>query len=225
MPVTVTLGRDAAVRTAVAAAAVHLPAHPYRLVPIASLTEAAPESRVDVMAVVATISAPKPYVRKSDGQPGCKRVLEVCDDSGGPGASTGVRVTLFVNEDEPRGLAVGAVVALRATVELWNGSTNLSVGHGGLVCDPAMPEAARLAAWWRTELQAPTLLAPRWNFVAIDALRDRPEGARVDVVGCIVNVQVRERRRRARIRHFRLGRDTRACIAPTTSVLVRYPRG
>lgn len=191
MPVTVSLGRDVAIRAAAAAAAVQLPTHPYKFVHVTALPKAGVNARVDVLAIVTSVSAPLDYKRRSDGRPGLKRHLEVCDDSAGNGAPCGVRVTLFVNDGETLDVVVGTIVALRAKIELWNGITSLTAGQDGLACNPKIPEADRLAAWWRIQLEAPnplapTSFAPRWNFVSLHTLPDKPVGARVDVFGVVV---------------------------------------
>ena len=197
MPVVVSLGRDVAIRAACADAAAQLPTHPYKFMRVATLPDAGGGAHVDVLAVVTSLSSPVEYNRRSDGRPGLKRLLEVCDNSAGDGAPCGVRVTLFVKENESLDVAVGTIVALRGTVELWSGTTSLTAGQDGLVCDPKIPEAAQLATWWRTQLAAPKLLAPRWSFVGLDALPGKPVGDRVDVVGVVLAWEVRASKRSA----------------------------
>ena len=190
LPFEIALGRDAAIRSAAAACATQLPMHAYDFVDVAALAKIEAGKRVDVLAVVTSLSAPSAYLRKKDGRRGFKRSLEVCDALLSNGAPCGVRVTLFANEDESRDLAVGTIVALRGSVELWHGAISLTVYSDGIVCDPKIPEAGPLAERWRTQLEEPRLLASRWNFVGMHELPGKPIGARVDVVGVVTAVEV-----------------------------------
>ena len=190
LPYEVSLGRDAAIRDAAAASAVRLPSHNYDFVGVATLADRDAGARVDVRGVVASLSGTLEYARKSDGRRGLKRLLELCDDSCEGGAPCSVHVTLFVKDGESLDISVGTIVALRGTVECWNGATSLTVWPDGVACNPRIVEVAHLAEWWRTLVVPPERLALRWSFVRLDALPDKPVGARVDVCGVVLDVEV-----------------------------------
>ena len=120
------------------------------------------------------------YTRKSDGLPGSKREFELSDAS-----RRSIRATVFAKPDENLELSVGMVVVLRGTLGIWQNKIAIRAFCDGVTCDESSEDARALAEQWHRACWSPTPLMPRWDFVTLDALVDRPAGALVDVCGVV----------------------------------------
>ena len=190
----VTLGPDAKLREAVAASASHIPPHAYRFVPISSLESVSIRTTADVLGVVVNVAPPSQYIRKADGKPRIKQSLELSDYSPSDDSPRSIHAMLFLNDGDHLGLAVGTVVALRGTIEVWQGVTSLTVWPGAISCNPSLPETLPLVDRWRRNVQPVVSLHPRWSFITLDTLPRKSVGAHVDVAVVVNAVHVRYRR-------------------------------
>ena len=131
-------------------------------------------------ASVAVVQAATDYTRKSDGAQGLRQVFQLSDAS-----RRSVAVTIFMRHGEVLGLTLGTVVVVRGSVEIARHGIGLRSFVDGVIRDASAQHTQHLAGQWAREQWAPTPLMPRWEFISFDALVDRPDGARVDVLGIV----------------------------------------
>ena len=152
------------------------------VVGLLQLFDKAVGDRVAVRGVITAIEDDVAYERKGDGATGLKRSCTLSDAS-----QRSVLITVFLQPDQPLELVVGKVVVVQGVLEILRSRIALRAFPDGVGGDETSHHALQLMARWSPAWQT-TPLVPRWNFASFDTLADKPDNARVDLLGTIVDL-------------------------------------